>query len=136
MRITTIFLVALSGLAFIVAILLALQARAFQRDSVTAHGVVVQLTSSPLHSKVKVSPSKGEPFVYGENSRTALSVGESILVRYDPTAPQQTAQLASESVYDGAFDFIILGVGGLVFALISPFLVRRFPGLLAYGIRP
>lgn len=116
---------------------IALKAQNFQKKSVVAAGVVSGLRAGPLHSTIEVEPKNAPKFSYLENSsRSPLTVGQHILVRYDPADPEDSARVDSVWEYQDAFEVAVTGVGMILLAAITPWLVRTFPGLVTTPVRP
>ncbi len=136
MRITVSLLTCVGVVLLLLAAGLAWRAHGAAGSSVVATGVVTALNEGPYHAEVEVDGADGRKFNYVENSSHApLAVGEKLAVRYQPASPVETAQVASGGVYGLATGVAITGALIILAALLSPFLVARFPGLLAFPIR-
>ena len=137
MRLVTLLLALFGVLVLAAAVLLGVQARSFERHSVSSPGVVSALLAGPLYAEVKVNPLHGPGFTYVENgSRTPLRQGQAVTVRYLPSSPRGTARLSAIGPYRTALEVALMGLAMLVMAAVSPWLVARFPHVLAYPVRP
>lgn len=137
MRVVTLTLLVLATAALAMSALLAIQAQSFERRSVAAPGVVIALLAGPLHAEVMVAPEGRPGFTYVENAaRAPLSVGQAVRVRFRAADPKGTARLAAANPYRTSLEMAGLALALLLFAVASPWLVARFPGLLASPIRP
>ena len=136
MRTVVACLALLGVLTLALSVALALRAQDSRRHSVTANGVVTALNEGPYHAEVSVTGADGRRFDYVEDSsERPLAVGQTIAVRYLPSAPEQTARIARGGA-DLPVELAIMGALMILAALLSPLLVRRFPGVLASPIRP
>lgn len=136
MRIIVTFLVLLGILMLALSGVLALHAQHARKHSVTAPGVVTALNDGPYHAEVSVQGANGRRFDYVENSsERPLAVGQALTVRYSPATPEQTARVEQGGAN---LPLEIAGVGlfMILAAFASPVLVKRFPGLFAFAIRP
>ena len=136
-RITAIFLVVLGVLVLLVSGVVAWRTRAFEQKSVLAQGVVVSADDA-AHGEVRVRGPGAVDFTYSQTGFAGpLSPGRTLPVRYDPADPAGTARAGDpEALYGFAEQFAVLGVLMIAAAFIGPFIVRRFPGLFAFAIRP
>lgn len=139
MRVTVWALVALALLSFLAAGVIA----GMQRPAAaagTAPGVVKALLDGPHHASVEVSPPGAPRFTFPANTQEGLSVDQRVTVRYDIAEPLQTAQVVPAGDDGGGpgtvRGLVIIGIILLLAAALSPFLVRWFPGLFAFRVRP
>ena len=135
MRLLSILLAVLGLTSLGIAAAIAVYVRDFDRQAVVAPGVVTQLTDGPRHADVAVTPVVGARFVYSQSTERGLAVGEKVSVRYLQFAPAQTARLATIGTYDDVWQFALMGLAFFIAAAVSPWLVARFPGLMASPIR-
>ncbi len=137
MRIVTLVLVVLAAAALAASAMLAIQAQRFARESVVAPGVVTALLAGPLHAEVTVTPDGRPSFSYVENAAGApLRVGQPVAVRFLAHDPRGTARVAAANSYRTSLEVAAMALALLLMAALSPWLVARFPGLLAYPVRP
>ena len=136
MRITVLMLTLLGLLVLLLSGGLGLHAHADQTTSVIATGVVTSLNEGPYHAEVEVTGVDGRKFTYTENgSHRPLQVGRTVSVRYQPSAPAETAHIAGQGAYSLAGSLAVLGVLIVLAAWLSPLLTARFPNLFAFPIR-
>lgn len=140
MRVTVWALLALALLSFAAAAIVA-GTRGRASASTTAPGVVRQLLDGPHHALVEVSPANGAPFTFPANTQGGLAPAQRVTVRYEVAMPRETAQVvtAGDDGDDRAGTvrgLVVVGVALLVAAALSPLLVRWFPGLLGFRVRP
>lgn len=136
-RITAIFLICMGVLVLVVSGIVTWRTRAFEQRSVLAQGVVLSI-EDPAHGEVKVTGPGGASFTYSQTGFAGpLSPGRTLPVRYDPVDPAGSARAgAPDALYGFPRQFAFMGVLMIVAAFIGPLLVRRFPGLFAFAIRP
>ena len=123
-------------IALVIAGLLAYRQHDIQaRPHEIAAGVVTRLDPAPYHAHVRVTPAHGAPFDWFTSSRSPLAVGERVRVRRsgDRTAPG--AWLDDGDPYGTAIDVALIGVGLLIGAAASPWLLARFPRVLQSPLR-
>ena len=136
MRFTIIGLCLMGVVLLAVAGVLAAREQDFRRRSVTAPGVVSMLNEGPYHAEVSVRAADGHRFDYVENSsERPLAVGEALTVRYDRSNPEATARVERGGA-NLPLEFAGAGFLMILAALASPLLVRTFPGLFTFAIRP
>ncbi len=123
-------------LCFPVAAVIAANERDFARKARVGSGVVVLLDNGPHHAMTKMTLPGTRSFLMITNTQAGVTVRQRIPVRYLPADPERTAEPGVDSVYADAWDVVWIGIASIVGALVSPFLVRRFPNLLGYMIRP
>ncbi len=133
MKITTWFLIILGLLCFPLAAVIAVNERDFAWEARVGSGVVVSLDNGPHHATARVTLPGRPSFLIAANTQAGVAVGQRIAVRYLPADPEHTAVPGVDGVYATAWDFVWMGVGGIVAALGSPFIVRRWPNLFGYA---
>ena len=136
-RITAIFLVAMGVLVLSVSAVVAWRTRAFEQRSVLAQGTVISVEDA-AHGEVRVKGPGAVDFTYSQTGFAGpLSLGRILPVRYDPADPAGTARAGDpEALYGFPKQFALLGVLMIVAAVLGPLLVRRFPALFAFAVRP
>ena len=125
----------LGAIILMVALGIALREHGAPATGVVARGVVTQLDPPPYHAHVTVTPANGAPFQWFTSSRDAMHVGQVLNVRFSPDDPSGSATLADRSPYAMAINLALIGAALLIGALISPWLLARFPNLLAPRVR-
>lgn len=145
MRITVWGMVALAALLFAVAGVIANRGGSSVATAprvVIATGVVTALADGPHHAVVRVAPAGDPAFTFPANTQAGLTVGQQVVVRYRPNAPVATARVADgakhgeDDAHGDVRGLVLVGIALLIAAVLSPLLVRWFPGLLAFRFRP
>ncbi|RMB36272.1 hypothetical protein C8J47_1808 [Sphingomonas sp. PP-F2F-G114-C0414] len=139
MRVTLFFILCLAAVCFVSAFKIATSPPTVDRATITAPGVVTTLADGPHHAIVTVAPRGGSPFTFPANTQAGLDKGQQVTVRYQPGEAVATAHVVEAGATGNAttvWSLVIVGVLLLAAAGIGPYVVRLYPDVFAFRIRP
>lgn len=141
MRVTLFFMLCLAAVCFVSAFKIATSPPTVDRATITAPGVVTALADGPHHAIVTVAPRGGSPFTFPANTQAGLDKGQHVTVRYEPAEPVATAHVvdagaAGNGKATTVWSLVLVGVLLVAAAGLGPYLVRWYPDVFAFRLRP
>lgn len=141
MRVTLFFMLCLAAVCFVSAFRIATSPPTVGRATIMVPGVVTALADGPHHAIVTVAPPGVSPFTFPANTQAGLDKGQRVTVRYRAAEPVATAHVVDAAATGNGnativWSLVVMGVLLLAAAGIGPYLVRWYPDMFAFRIRP